>query len=618
MIAELEPFTTCFKDTMLSIGSDDGPLDLDPDRECIVDDFTNLLHLACQGRLHGNIAGRLIAGRKGTGKTTLLQALLYAAQKLTKVLTIYVNADFLIKNKQFPLDIIKQVLRDDLQCPDDRLDNIKDSYQLIELLKLANLRLVLAIDEYHNIYSRPEEYCLGFALQVQGLINSPAGRAIVLVSGSDTYLRSLAFGTADQDRTRWPGYSGKVANLNSSRTASQFAHELRTRAALLKFLEGCPGCPAELVENTEDARRLQDALFAATGGRRRHIVRAIEKYNKHREFPVVSNMSHLQGAIGDFPWLVKAMYAYWRHQFPGVDLSVNPWAAVQDLSIIELQRWYGSLSEAERAEAHIQDMPPQQLQPKNLYEAMEAGSITYVNPENEALVIRFAEPMVALLLQDVNLPSGPKWFSHRMRIALRFPYGQLGIDAERAVAELLHTNGLYGACVDHIDDGLSHTLHVRTRKDAAEPPHTLHLHTPAGETDLVAQNLPWGKTMKIIPDYYGVDILTLRDEAEPTAYGIQVKLGVSKLDKGEADKIVARMEHSAEIQAALEAVRGSQPIAFKKVLMTTRPLVGAAPDVLADAGIEVLTRDELRDKWPSCMKSWAAAAQLEAYANSLE
>lgn len=186
---------------------------VDTPRSMFIRDTEKTLHSLLSGRLVGKTSfRRILLGRKGTGKTTLLKHIQKAAKDVLSITTIFIDYTNPMR-AQLPSELIRSEF--DFTC--DGGFNSVDK----QLEETGNF-VFLLIDEFVNVFSRCENgrHIIGELMEIGG---SQRGRVHCIVSGSSSKLRQLCFGKLSPEETAlYPNYTG--LDMNSTKFSARWIY----------------------------------------------------------------------------------------------------------------------------------------------------------------------------------------------------------------------------------------------------------------------------------------------------------------------------------------------------------------------------------------------------------
>ena len=195
---------------------------VDRGRKSIMDKLAQLLLYLVQGRLlNKNRFNRLILGRKAVGKSALLDAIERGCTYLKehtrkKLLVVKINCNNHLHRKS-PYLTATDFFEKDLEGERPNFTGeVTESGEekLVKFAKMHDYRVVFLVDEFQCVYgsSWSEELADEFISSIASLTESNSGRIFVVVTGSGTELRRLAFAKAQMDKDKWPNYCKRDLN----------------------------------------------------------------------------------------------------------------------------------------------------------------------------------------------------------------------------------------------------------------------------------------------------------------------------------------------------------------------------------------------------------------------
>ena len=399
---------------------------VDADRAAFAADFASIVSDLDRGILLGNCHGRLVVGPKGTGKSSFLQALVLAVQKLAEH-TIAIWVDAATADVGSPaLAIMRgvaELLPVGLPIPHELVTAAEndDLPGVLDVVFVMGLRVLLVVDEYPTVYSRPA--CVGdkWTRQVYAMgqrATSPQSHVVVL-SGSAPYTRSMCFGKLPLDLAKYPSYLGRARNLNSERFQVRTLGPIITAEGLRQFIQSWQP-PDDMIAESDPRKLLRqqsalDGFFVTSGGNHRRMDDVLDALARGKApseswYKVADHATKyepLRKAMVDH--IVSSREAEGKR---GI-LAEDPWS---------LLRWipWTSLTVPGVADMALSER----------FAAADDGAIVFEQSMSSDSV-RFVAPIQPLLLQErcVAFPHWPGWFDPYMRTCLRFPSGVLGIDA---------------------------------------------------------------------------------------------------------------------------------------------------------------------------------------------
>ena len=565
---------------------------IDKSRRAFISEFSYLARTLDFGRLSGNGSCRLVVGPKGTGKSTLLQALVIAVQMLaTSTIAIYVDASKVAEFKS-PLQVIsdgiKGLLPKETNLPDfDAAVEAGDVGEALDIINAMGLRILLVIDEYHTVYSLSRELGGIWTLQIYKLGLRDVHGHLVILSGSAPYMRSLCFGHSPPNNPMFPSYMGKYQNLNSGRFQVRAIHPISDENDLKEYLATLKLEPP--IKKLLNRKEVLNWIYVTSGGIYRLIDPAIQQLLATRQVISVSasyEQGHLykvNGNIDNYEGLYAAMIAAMTSEGQTTD---DPWLFTQ------WTNWPVQII----------------MEKKDRYNAVDAGAIL-LEETSVSDRVRFAIPLQALLTIERGLCKSecPVWFDAYARLCLRYPYGTLGIDAEAVLRKSIMSTswdidlsevGVYDKSHSVVD----YTLHV----DSTGSQHVTYDDQRGNEQTVQVDNSKILNTpMREVPDRRGADIVILKRDSDGNQimYRIQVKLGTGTFGSSAAKEAVTKL------------IRGKGNLVQKcrLFIVTTRRCTAGAKNACLTHDITLIEPAQLATAWAPCVRAWAQSERLTQY-----
>jgi energy-coupling factor transporter ATP-binding protein EcfA2 len=393
--------------------SPDGPLVYcDADRLALVRDLGSVLDDLNSCRLVGNAHARMVTGPKGTGKSTLLQALVAAVQAVAaNTLAVYVNVQHHWSGT--PSCVLAEAWEKTFGSPLVAEGDKRDLDAVLRALRAKGHRALLVADEYHTLYCLQSADADPWLSQTNTLVNSTSGTVAVVVAGSCAYLHDLCFGHHRLD-PRYPAYRGKMLSLNRERTQVRMVGPIQTRRELREFLMGYqPPPPPELLCDGNNPEL--DAFFLATGGVRRTIDRHLQHIDAG------SATSDEVGPAYKLNECFRAYHGLWLLLLECLDALLLKCGDADRQSVWHQLRWihYADLQErldairamGERTSSALtklsnSDVEDVDLSSAALHSASEAGAIVY-KETTSTRVVRFSMPMQPLFVRQRRFADAP-------------------------------------------------------------------------------------------------------------------------------------------------------------------------------------------------------------------
>jgi GTPase SAR1 family protein len=165
----------------------------------------------------------LLLGSKSVGKTSLLHILRnYTRDRCPNILVVFIQ--YISDTCGVFEAVLNQIRMTHTEYHHEfsSLDNIGQlSYKIEQfegLLKKYNLKLLLLVDEFQFVYTQSPQNGAKIVSEIAGLSDSSLGVNHIIVSGSSTNLRKLAFAKLlrnEETMLKYPSYEGK--DLNSTK-----------------------------------------------------------------------------------------------------------------------------------------------------------------------------------------------------------------------------------------------------------------------------------------------------------------------------------------------------------------------------------------------------------------
>jgi len=376
---------------------------MDADRTAFVAEFASLASDLDHGLLYGNCHGRLVVGPKGTGKSSLLQALVLAVQKLAKhTIAIWVDAAAVDGAISSPALVIKRAMEELLPAgcsvPPDLVTaaDAGDISRVLDVVQLMGLRVLLIVDEYATVFSKPARDGERWTRQMYAMgqrATHPQMHMVVL-SGSAPYMRSMCFGKLPLNEALYPSYTGRAMNLNSERFQVRSLGPIVTEEGLRQFIQTCVPSRAAVAAKADPRKLLRQrsalhGFFVATGGNHRRMDGVLRTLSK-QEAPHQSLYKVTDQATKYEPlWraMVDVLVAQRDAEGKGGTLADDPWSLMQWIP-------WPSLG------TKLADMPL-----ADRFTAADDGAIAFDQSMSTDRA-RFVAPIQPLLLQERSTSVG--------------------------------------------------------------------------------------------------------------------------------------------------------------------------------------------------------------------
>ena len=393
-----------------------GKLVVTPTLSGVVSGFCQSLTSALNDEMIDN-AGTcfLLVGKKGTGKSSLLAALggkegaMAQAVGGRRVITLNLDMD----NRRLPHPVRRLELKLDFQTPALSEEEKEDDPEAVRAALLAanakltteNKALVLLLDEYQAVYREEHGICGAWRDLMHAIPNlkyNQERRIFAIVSGSSAWLRALAFCHAE---------IGTVPKKFAGYTTSSAHQSLNHQKYACTYLDNFTLADCKTVLTVWGmADRLEEVYFH-TGG----VPRLMEHYVKsHEDYPYTKAKLAAPTAAGVLLRTMATMLDEHLQQTRTATLTSE--CLMHKLAFFDvLERMENDGSSLTLAQE---------------YSAADNGQVCFSDGE---LYVTFTAPILAAyMIQVVRTPSLP-WLTPHLRLALAFPYGVLGIEAEEAL-----------------------------------------------------------------------------------------------------------------------------------------------------------------------------------------
>jgi hypothetical protein len=293
------PITT-FKNVLARVRIETWPIFMDADRSAVAEEFATLLWALDAGQLVGNCHSRLAIGPAGTGKSAFLQALVITAQHLCQH-TIAVWADAAAvtaatsdARRADPVSLIVDAVKlmwPTSSTPPAQLDEVAadgDVARLLLVLQCLGLRVVLVIDEYAAIFSRPAAVAERWRQQVYALGNATGNESLLILGGSMPCMRDMCLGAQPLCLANYPFSSSSFGKLHAQRFTTWQLGPICIED-MPAFLDRwkCPaGDTGNQAKHAKDLLNTRDdmlAFYAATGGIHRAVHHGLVSLAHHTD-----------------------------------------------------------------------------------------------------------------------------------------------------------------------------------------------------------------------------------------------------------------------------------------------------------------------------------------------
>eukprot|EP01041_Mallomonas_annulata_P000536 gene536-1024_t len=604
------------------------PIYFDNSRDSYLEDFSVLVSELDIGGLSGNSHSRLIIGPNGNGKSTFLQALVFAVQKLaTSIIAIWMDASWLA-NCFSPLQLIQRgltkIFPSGVPLPPVFLEAVaKGSVPgVLKILAAMKLRILLVIDEYHTIFTLPEDKGGIWRDQIYVLSQRNSRYHMVILSGSSPYMRSMCYGHHPLDFDKYPSYPGIRQRLCPSRCRSLELSPISDKNDLRNYIASlipCTEAQKLTIERLNKDESLLNVFYMMTGG----------NYSLMADMlPFISNMKtfmykiYENGSEYKALWLGILTALEQEGEQDNNQKTDDPWT---------LLRWV--------------NWPPccNTMSLTERYKAVANGAIV-TDHSLSGDRVRFVTPMQAMFTKEKRYKNlqCPSWFDLYSRICLRYPYGPLGTDAESSLRKsmilqdwAIDKNIPVFPCGSQRREVDDYVLKI----DLDHIPSNAATNTKGKQgfiatiwrrrealgtlTDASISEQFFNLPMKESPNKRGADIVIMLPSNSTNASQlntattvsvvmcrIQLKLGERKFNKIEATEVITELVNGA---AEVKEVLGSIIQSTRLYIFTTRECSDGVREVCRASQVTLLDRSELTHVWAPCVHQWAKLASLNRY-----
>lgn len=434
---------------------------LDVTRSKFVREEASTVASLVEGSLSGrNRFRRLLLGCKAVGKTTLLKSLLTAAQAAYPdgLLTLYVsyadtdesrlavkicrylrdsginpsitdhlqgagvNESTRTIIQQQDLDLYNLLLRDEaFFCKLGITAGMADLLvaaarrkplftRLSELLRSANKRLFLVVDELQNVYTGAFPEGQRIIDDVRALGEDTNGQIHCIISGSSTYMRRLAFGNLPSElKPNYPNYTG--VDLNNTKYQARWIYPFLDVASFRSLY--CKMVKKLEYELSEEETAALTELFIQTGGSPGGLSECVQ--GRESSTYHISTKSVMFNPPNEKAQVLRALYK----ALPRITNVPDPLAIAADTTCL--------------ISTHL--APDLAAIPENiLYDMADAGLIRYVTEDSTMKQIGFGSPLVYF----ETAMQGKNTVTSFEVAALCYPCGPvLAVTAEKVASHFL-------------------------------------------------------------------------------------------------------------------------------------------------------------------------------------
>lgn len=518
---------------------------LDESRLELVRSTGRTLHRLVRGQLaHENRIRRMLLGRKGSGKTALLDAMQAATREVfPEIVVVKVEYDDVTVAETLLAHLERAV-------PSVSRDASTHEYPMKALnaaLTKAGVRVFLVVDEVQNVYlgsCKCGETVVGELAVLGGL---PGNAIHAIISGSGSVLRALATGKLEVEKKgRFTHYSG--LDLNGTKFLPW---------SIWPFL------------NKEDFARLCDSLAARQGVTRMPDMRTLYLQSGGLPFDVAAR---LRGESGNSEYatairtkdpeelgVLRKVFDHLTARFDEGD-GEDPIYQYTDFVVADPSDAALLYKLVDSGHVRLRDTLEWRvsLASPNVYLGlMRAGGVTAMEKASLLVFSSAAEAVIGRL------------FSQSANLAVRFGCGKFQArDIVPLVLDPEKPKSIALSCVAN-----------RVLKECL------------------------GRTTK---DALGADFVVIASsgkEAKPTLHRIQLKIGTSTIDENEAKSILHRFDSMTETTRRAYTTIDMGEYIERRYLATTRGLHPNAVEAFKTSGVTVLDRKFLSDNvWPDEVK----------------
>lgn len=588
---------------------------LDSSRSAFVQDTANTLYALVNDRLRGASRRRLLLGRKGVGKTTLLSTLLQAScERLTSrhLLCVYVSYGAHGSADQLLTDLVLSSLREQavpgLPQPEEAWSRVSE---LDQWLKRSGRYLFLVIDEFQFTFTG---HCAAHGrdiiMQAMDIGESRLGRIHCVLSGSSSVLRRLCFskGADELSAADFPNYI-RGLDLNSTKFNARWIHP---------FLDPSD-FTAVVSANTEHQYTDSELaeLYMHTGGSGRILRDAL--------------VDNAVPTVTPYSLTLRGDLTARQHE-----ILREIYKAVISLRHHDLDE---NVSELEHVTSCLRLVPEDLVvnmvnDSDHVYRLADAGLVRF---DEQKRGIGLGTPAIfahLALVADATFA-----LSELQVLALLFPMGdRLGPIAEAVATRCLArgAQALFNLSQPLLFDQPSvvrvlvlpapnapksacpppeSAATLKPQMSSPPPPHMLSLERldyRGADVATLCSHI-WKESYKRTGnDKFGADavVFGVENQTSLVVHRVQIKLGRGTGDltkqKEWAQQVIDRFREMAPVVAPLyQAGRGE--ICLKSYLLTTRQMASNVCDMLKNADITVFSRDQLQmHVWPKCIQELAS------------
>eukprot|EP01041_Mallomonas_annulata_P012123 gene12123-25440_t len=267
------------------------------------------------------------------------------------------------------------------------------------------------------------------------------------------------------------------------------------------------------------------------------------------------------------------------------------------------------------------------------YTAVDNGAIILDQSLSGGNRVRFVTPLQVFYTKEREFRDlgWPSWFDVYARLCLRYPYGVLGVHAEKVLRNSMMTTGwditlattgnapsqsevsnkpirpvteyTFSIKTKHITSLMTSFIGIDSNEESSIP-----------LLDAIRSGQFFNVPMREVPDRRGADVVILVPVADNDSsvimHRIQVKLGKAKFDAGDARVAVEKLQRgSEEIEEGLGALIKDIQLS----ILTTRPCTDGARAILDSSGVTLFDSSSLTKVWAPCVHEWARSQGLDRY-----
>ena len=538
---------------------------IDDSRRRFIQDTEETLSSLVNGKLlHRTHFRRLLLGRKGTGKSTLLEVIGKAAKSVYKEQLTVCDVEFL--NPTFavlPSTLIAMATGAE-QCLPVRIKVLDD------LLDKNKKFVLFVVDELDQIFRSDSAIGKQIIGELAEIGNSSKGRVHCIISGSSSRLRQLCFSKLpNKDKAEFPNYEG--IDLNSTKFSARWIHPFLGKNDFINVFRILHENDYDQLDESEKVK-----LYILTGGNGRHMAEKDVSLNTY-------SVSLKNFSDSDMT-LLKALFTSTRDfmsRFEEALDKVSNFTRYIPLSTV-LHELSGTTFE---------DLLP------TLYNLADRGLLRfkdYQDKSGHGHEVSLGTPLIYLQLANMNNCD----LTAQEAAALICPEANQELSGEVAMRFLLPKA---------YECGIGHQLkrrHVKQRQlyinsaGSTDDPNIVNLNSTSKE-DLTSY------FYKEQPDAYGADAVIHEVEENGTmvAHRIQLKLGRKRIDLQEAEKIANRFSTHEKTIEFFYSQCGIEGLKQKFYLVSTRSLAPAEREFLTNRCITTIDAAMLREVvWPDVVK----------------